>query len=167
MKRENLHIGVTEIFQFAIKMEENGEAFYRKVAQTTGDKKVKELFTFLAGEELDHKKTFEKMLPEAEKYEPPEAYPSEYLAYLRAYADNIVFTPQVHKDLPEKPDAVSAVEFGIRRELESIAYFQEIRGFVPANQRNLIDKITEEERAHFVKFSDLKKTTIAGGDTNV
>lgn len=167
MKREEIYIGVTEVFQFAIRIEENGEKFFRKMAQTYEDKKVKELFTFLADEEVEHRKTFEKMLPEIEKYELPEEYPPEYFAYLRAHADNIIFTEYVGKDLPEKPDPISAIDFGIRRELDSITYYQEIRNFVPANQRNLIDKIIEEERSHFVKFSDLKKTLQKGGDTNV
>ncbi len=167
MKGQDIYIGASEVFQFAIRIEENGEKFFRKVAQTNKDQRVKELFTFLADEEVKHKETFERMLPEIEKYEPPEAYPPEYFAYLKAFADNIIFTEHVGKDLPEKPDSISAIDFGIRRELEAVAYFQEIRNFVPPDQRSLIDKIKEEERSHFVKFSDLKKTLQEGGDLNV
>lgn len=97
------------------------------------------------------------MLPEIEKYEPPEAYPPEYFAYLRAYADNIIFKAGIDKELPENMDAISAVDFGIHRELDSIAYYYEAKKFVPEVERSLIDKIIEEERRHFVELSELKE----------
>ena len=162
MAREEAYIGTTEVVQFAIRIEENGEKFYRKIAAAIGDKKIRDLFTFLADEEVKHKEKFEKMLSEVEKYEPSEAYPPEYFAYLRAFANNIIFNVGIDKDLPEKPHPVSALDFGIRREADSIAYYQETRGLVPADQRNLIDKIIEEERKHLLKFSELKKTLQEG-----
>ena len=84
MSAENIQIGASEIIQFAIKIEENGWSFYNKVVEANKDEKIKELFTFLADEEVKHKETFEAMLPEIEKYEPREAYPPEYFSYLRA-----------------------------------------------------------------------------------
>jgi rubrerythrin len=154
---ENLNIGASEVLQFAIKIEENGWRFYNKVAEANDDEKVKDLFTFLADEEIKHKETFEAMLPEIDKYEPREVYPPEYFAYLRAYADNIIFKHGVEKDLSEDLEPVSAVDFGIIIEVDSIAYYNEVKNFVPQNQRSVIDKIIEEERKHFLKLSNLKK----------
>jgi rubrerythrin len=81
-----------EVFQFAIRIEENGEKFYRQMAQKFDETKVKELFSFLANEEMKHKKIYEEMVSKIEKYEPFETFPGEYFAYLRAYADKIIFT---------------------------------------------------------------------------
>lgn len=157
MGRENVSMGVGEILQFAIRIEENGEKFYRDAAGASDIPELRELFSTLADQELEHKKTFEKMLPEVEKYEPAEAYPPEYFAYLRAYANNIVFKVDTYRDLSDKMNPVSVLEFGIRRELDSIAYYNEARGFVPDKQRKLIDRIIEEERKHFLDLSQMKE----------
>ncbi len=131
--------------------------FYSKFADTSKDEKINELFVFLADEEIKHKEIFEGMLPEIEKYEPREIYPPEYFAYLRAYADNIIFKKGIEKELSKKLDTLSIIDFGIRMELDSIAYYHETKNFVPRNQQNVIDRIIEEERKHFVKLSELKK----------
>ncbi|MCK4453561.1 hypothetical protein KAU59_04315, partial [candidate division WOR-3 bacterium] len=80
----------SEVFQFAIRIEENGEKFYRQMVQKFEDPKVKELFSYLVDEEIKHKKTYEEMVSKIEKYEPFETFPGEYFAYLRAYADKII-----------------------------------------------------------------------------
>lgn len=148
----------SEIFQFAIRIEENGEKFYSQMSQKLENIKVKELFSFLADEEVKHKKTYEEMVSKIEKYEPFESYPGEYFEYLRAYANNIIFD---EKKLAEKistvNDAISAIDFGINIEQDSILYYLEMKNLVPENQRNTIDQIIEEERRHFVKLSEMKK----------
>ncbi len=47
---------VTEIYQFAVQIEENGEKFYRAMVEKFDDPKVKKLFGFLAVEEVRHEK---------------------------------------------------------------------------------------------------------------
>ncbi|MCM8785913.1 MAG: ferritin family protein [Candidatus Omnitrophica bacterium] len=152
---------ISEIYQFAIKIEENGEKFYRKVAWKTKDKKVKDLFIFLADEEVRHKRIFEENLKKIEKYEPSESYPGEYFAYLRAYAEGLIFTKNIEKEL-EKEDILEAIDFGIRRELDSIMYYLEMKDFIPETQELEIDKIIKEERSHFIKLSNLKKQILEG-----
>lgn len=153
-----INFKASEIFQFAIRIEENGERFYRNMAQKIENTNMERVFTFLANEEVKHKKTFENMVSKIEKYEPPESYPGEYFAYLRAYADNIIFSQRkLEEEMSKIKGAISAVDFAIQRELDSILYFLEMKNFIPESQRNLIDGIIEEERRHFVKLSGLKK----------
>jgi rubrerythrin len=148
----------TEIFQFAIRIEENGEKFYRQWSQKLKDKKTTELFSFLADEEIKHKKIYEEMVSRIEKYEPFETYPGEYFAYLRAYADDKIFNQKkLDRALAGVKDALSAIEFAMDRELDSIVYYQEIKNLVPEVQRKSIDTIIMEERKHFLKLSELKK----------
>lgn len=158
MSAEKIQIGASEVLQFAIKIEENGWNFYNKVAEANEDKKIKDLFTFLADEEVKHKETFEAMLPEIENYEPREVYPPEYFAYLRAYADNIIFKKGEEKELSSDLEPVSAIDFGMIIEVDSIAYYNEVKNFVSLQQQSAIDKIIEEEKKHFLKLSELKKT---------
>ncbi|MCK4329109.1 ferritin family protein [candidate division WOR-3 bacterium] len=153
-----INFKASEIFQFAIRIEENGERFYRNMAQKIENTNMERVFTFLANEEVKHKKTFENMVSKIEKYEPPESYPGEYFTYLRAYADNIIFSQRkLEEEMSKIKGAISAVDFAIQRELDSILYFLEMKNFIPESQRNLIDGIIEEERRHFVKLSELKK----------
>jgi len=147
----------SEVFEIAIKIEENGEAFYRKTANK-GDKQFKQIFEWLADEEVKHKATFEKMLSKVEDYKPAESYPGEYFAYMRSYADRLIFTPdKLEKEISKIADKNDAIEFAIQREIESILYYIEVKSLVPEGQRGEIDKIINEERRHYLKLVDLKK----------
>lgn len=158
MSSENISMGASEILQFAIKIEENGWEFYKKFAELADNEKIRELFFLLSDDEIKHKEIFEGMLSEIETYEPQEVYPPEYFSYLRAYADNIIFKKGLDEQLQKNLDAAAIIDFGIRMELDSIAYYQETKNFVPKDQKNTIDKIIEEERKHFLKLASFKNT---------
>ncbi|MDH4210118.1 MAG: ferritin family protein [candidate division WOR-3 bacterium] len=144
----------SEVFQFAIRIEEGGEKFYREMASRIENTEIRSLFSALADDEVKHKKTYQGMVSKIEEYEPFESYPGEYFSYLRAYADNIIFTPQrMEEEMKKINDAPSALKFAIDRELDSILYYQEVKNLVPKNRRSEIDKIIEEERKHFMKLT--------------
>lgn len=100
------------------------------------------------------------MLSQSEQYEMVDSYPGEYEAYLHAFADEHVFSKEKTGHLMAKKvkDAKEAIQFGIEVELDSINYYQEINRFVSDHQKDTIEKIVEEERNHFLKLSDIKKT---------
>ncbi len=148
----------SEIFQFAIRIEEMGEKFYGKMAQELKAPNAQKLFDYLAKEETKHKKTFTEMLSKIEKYEPPESYPGEYFEYLRSYVDDIIFSyKKIEKEISKITDAARALEFGIQIELDSILYYLEMKNFVPDRQHDIIDRIIEEERRHYLKLKKFKK----------
>ena len=151
-------LNASELFQFAIRIEENGEKFYRDMAKKFDNERFNEFFITLADEEIKHKEIFEKMVSEIDSYEPHESYPGEYFAYLRSYADKIIFDPAKLKEkIAEISTPISAIDFAIAREWGSIAYYREIKGSVPEGQGNQIEKIIREERKHFTKLADGKK----------
>jgi len=149
----------SEIFQFAIRIEQNGENFYRKMAEKLDDKPLQDLFISLADEEVKHKKIYQNMVSEIESYEPFESYSGEYYEYLRAYADNIVFDEEKLDDkIAAISDKLSAIDFAIDNEISSILYYQEIKNLVPKGKHAQIDKIIEEERKHFARLTKIKKS---------
>jgi rubrerythrin len=150
----------SEILQFAIRIEENGEIFYNEMAKKCSEPEVKEIFSFLGEEEVAHKNTFSKMVSQIEKYEPFENYPGEYFAYLRAYADNIIFTKEKMEEKISQltDDSVAALEFAMGAEQDTILYYQDIKKLVPENHHDKIDAIIDEERRHFVKLAEMKKS---------
>ncbi|RJO65231.1 MAG: hypothetical protein C4540_01930 [Candidatus Omnitrophota bacterium] len=149
----------SEVFQFAVRIEENGERFYRLTAENINDKKTKELFVFLADEEVKHRKTFQGMVEKVEAYEPAESYPGEYFAFLKAYADEHIFTPEKKAEVAAKKmqGPKEALEFAIALEVDSILYYLEAKNLVPENQRDVMDRIIDEERRHYLKLSETKK----------
>lgn len=147
----------SEVFQLAVRIEENGEKFYRRMAEKFDEPNTKNLFTFLADEEVGHKKIYQEILSTIETYTPHESYPGEYFAYLRSYADNIIFSQkEFDKKLETITDVISALDFAINAEVSSILYYQEVKNIVPENKHHQIEKIVDEERKHFTMLSELK-----------
>lgn len=155
----------SDIVEIAVRIEENGNNFYKFAEQIAKQQEVKELFSRLAQEELSHKKIFEGIFAKMEKYDPPESYQGEYGAYLRDYVDNnIIFTKEaMDKELAGVKDTLSALDFAIKRELDSILYYHEIKNIVPAGQHGTLDQVIDEERKHFSKLSEVKKHYLAEG----
>ena len=50
-----------EIVEMGIKIEEMGELFYETYAEDAKDEKIKNLFKYLAAEEIKHKNTFQEI----------------------------------------------------------------------------------------------------------
>jgi rubrerythrin len=150
----------TDIVQFAVRIEENGANFYRFAVQLTKDDDVKKIFERLAEEEVKHGKTFSQIFAAMEKSPPPpEMFDGEYGAYLRSYVDNaIIFKKEaLDKELALVKDTVGALDFAIRRELDSITYYHEIKALLGAGNLDAVDKIIAEERKHYCILTDLKK----------
>ncbi|HEX7320039.1 MAG TPA: ferritin family protein [bacterium] len=148
-----------EILLFAIRIEENGEAFYRNMSAKLPEPRIQDLFRHLAGQELVHRDIYRSMLSKLQAYTPPETYTDEYGAYLRAYVDNKIFNAgRLDEYAAAITTAKAAIDFAIDRELESILYYQEILMVVPEEQKNEINKIIGEEKNHFMKLSELRKT---------
>jgi len=149
----------SDIFEIAMRIEENGGNFYRYAVQVAKDKEAKEMFGWLAGEEDKHKVLFKDMLSKIETQAPPESYPGEYGSYLHDYSDNnLIFRKDVmDAEMARVTDTPSAIDFAIRRELDSILYYHEIKGFIAKDQHESIDKIINEERKHFKMLSEMKR----------
>ena len=148
----------TDVVQFAIRMEEDGELFYREVANRSEKFEVKKLFNELASEEADHKRTFEEFLLKVDSFEPPEDYPGEYMNYIHNYIDsNAIFSGDKETALAKSTNVAQVLEFAIQREIDSILYYNELKAFVPVDEHATLDMIIDEERKHFSKLSNAKK----------
>ncbi len=152
-------LNISEVYQIAMQIEENGVKFYSAWAKKVEDKKLKEIFDGLSYAEVEHKKIFEKMLKEIEDYKPQELYPEEYFQYLRAYADNLIFKIQnLKENSKEVKTVIEALDFAIEREKDSILYYQEIKNILPESQHKELEKIINEERKHFLDLTHIKNT---------
>lgn len=149
----------SDIIEFAVRIEENGENFYRYAVQLAKDQETKDLFTRLANDEAGHQKIFRKIFSQIEKLPPPEQYDGEYDAYLRNYVDNsIIFKKEVlDAELTRVKDQTSALDFAMRRELDSILYYHEIKRLVPSSEHDTVERVINEERRHYDRLCTIKK----------
>lgn len=149
----------SEMLGVAVEIERNGEAFYTAMAERLKNEKVKELFRFLADEERQHIRDFQKMMESVGEYRPVgESYPGEYEAYVKALADSRIFTKKM--DPEELAEAVKtvrqALDMAMGAEKESILFYTEMKRFVPGSEHEVMDGIIEQERNHLMKLADLK-----------
>jgi rubrerythrin len=148
-----------DVIRFAVRIEEDGEVFYRKVALVSQEKDTRDLFNFLADEEIQHKAIFREMLSKMETLQPAETYDGEYAMYLSDYIDGkVIFKKEAQQELTsDTKDALSAITFAMGREADSILYYHEAKRFIAEKYYSIIDKIITEERKHFSKLSELRK----------
>lgn len=153
---------VRDIFTIAMKIEENGQAFYATMAKQQSSEDLRSFFTFLADEESNHQKIFAAMLTRLSNYQPVESAPTDYFAYLQAYVDISIFRPELtQQEVEALRDLPAAINYSLSRESDSILYYHEIKGFLPDSDHAQIEKIIEEERRHYVKLSQLAKQLAA------
>jgi|SRR3989338_361090 len=148
----------SEIVELGIQIEKNGRDFYNTLVTTSKNQKAKDIFQYLSGEEEKHITTFKKILDVVEKYESPEIYASEYLAYMNALASEYVFTQkdqgiQIAQKI--KTD-LEAVDMGIGFEKDSIVFYEGIKKFVPAHEQNVVEELITQEQSHLRQLVDLK-----------
>ena len=149
----------SEIVEIGIQIEKNGRDFYNTLVEQSKSQKAKEIFRYLAGEEEKHIATFQGILDSVKKYEPPEAYPGEYFAYMSALAGDHVFTQkdkgtQVAEGTNNDKEAV---ELGIKFEKDSITFYEGMKKVVKEHDHKVIDKLIEQEQGHLKQLSDLSK----------
>ena len=149
----------SEIVQIGVQIEKNGKDFYTTISNFSQRNKVKEVFQFLAAEEEKHIKTFSDILSGFEEYEPSEAYPDEYFAYLKALSDTYIFTKENKgKEIAQKiRDDLQGIDLGIGFEKESILLYLELKNLIWEEGQVIIDRLIEEERGHLRKLLEIKK----------
>jgi rubrerythrin len=139
-----------EIIEIAIRIEENGYAFYTAAAEMISEQNDnKALFTDLAEKELIHIAIFQKLAGkfEAEEFEFNPEDESDYINHL---ADTHIFG---------KPDAgislaktvktpKDALTIALTFENESVAFYTELHKRARSEAKGLIRQIIEEEKEH-------------------
>ncbi|MBF0469666.1 MAG: rubrerythrin, partial [Desulfamplus sp.] len=125
-----------EVFKVAIRIEENGAAFYRKAATLQKEESNQVFLNQLAKMEDNHKASFEKMKKELSEMEKKETIfdPDEELGlYLSAMADahGGEGDPKVAESLAENQPMKEILEIAISLEKESILFYLGIKNLLP------------------------------------
>ena len=145
-----------DVLEFAVRIEENGEKFYRDAERAAKEDAAKELFHRLAGDESKHKEIFAMMLRRLDRsLGEMEDYPGEFLSHLRSYIDGkVVF--KTDKDAGHDPRSI--LDTALQRELDSVIYYDSLKKFVAKEDLRVIDNIIDEEQRHFAELAGIRRT---------
>ena len=149
----------SEVAKIGMKIEENGLAFYRALADKTGESEAQALFNFMAGEEAQHYKIFKALSDKLEGYDVPTGEEDDYEEYMRYLANNSVFATDADPvALAKGINSVNeAIDLAVGFEKDSVLFYLQFKKMVPAEEKFEIDAIIEEEQKHIYRLLTVKK----------
>ena len=150
-----------EIFEMAIRIENNGAAFYRKAAGLQSDTKNQKFLESLANMEDQHRKIFTEMRTIlTEKDKDPKVFDpyDEVSQYLAAMADTMggEGSPSVADSLTGDETLEEILRTAVGLEKDSILFYLGIKDLIPSQSgKDRIDEIIREERRHVAQLSNV------------
>jgi rubrerythrin len=135
----------------AIEMEEKGFSFFKDTAARAKDKFAKEVFEFLAAEELNHIKAIEKF--HADYIAGKAADPANLIKGMANSAAKEAIThlfQQLSANTPEDGTEIEVYKFAMDFERKGEAFYQKAESEAKdPNAKKLYSFLVEEERRHF------------------
>ena len=150
-----------DVFAMAVRIEENGNAFYAGAAEIAKDPEVKKLFEDLALMEASHIKIFRTLRSRLPETAGEAVWDPEGLAesYLEASVDSHVFTIEAATDrLKAVKTPAEALDIALLFEKDSLAYFLGMKEILPdPSGRDEIDQLIKSEMLHIRMLSGAKR----------
>ncbi|MGE5423829.1 MAG: ferritin family protein [Syntrophothermus sp.] len=139
-----------EIIEIAVRIEQNGQAFYSSAAQMIKEPNdIRNLFLDLAEKEVSHVGAFQHLAEkfEAENFEFTMDESSDYVNHL---ADTHIFGIKEAGIMLARAVKTTkeALEIALRFENDSITFYEELYKRADTGARKLIQEIIEEEKSH-------------------
>jgi len=130
------------VYDFAMKMERDGESYYRKLAQKTSAGGLQKIFTQLAADEEKHFETF-KALKE-------NATPTMTASTALEDAKNVFESLPRDQDRSGVQGDLEAYRYAMKLESDSFRFYEDAAGREnDAGVRDLLLRIAGEEQKHF------------------
>ena len=149
----------SEVLQMAVEIEKKGKTFYDSVVNAVKDNKTKEIFQFLADEEVRHEKVFRAMLEEVETDSDRSPYDdTEMTLYFRSLIDRKIFPSGEEGEAMKKEigEPQVAIKIAIGLEKDAILFFSELLRVTQDKEHPVINRIIDEERDHIHRILRLK-----------
>jgi rubrerythrin len=132
-----------DIYEYAMKMERDGEKYYRELVQRTGNAGLKNILTMLADAEVKHYRIFEKM----KRNETSETTDTEFLSGVKNIFEKIREGKETSGlSVPE----IQMYEQAQDIEKKSEDFYLDKSGEVAdSSQKEMLKKIAAEEKRHY------------------
>lgn len=139
-----------EVIRAAMEVEKNGHRFYSTMAERADSEIAKEIFAWLAQDEVQHLKTLEKLVP---KYEEGAFWENEdeFLPYLRRFSDREIFpsAERLEAVLKEEDSDLKALNLAIDAEEKFAEYFHKAAANArTAEGKKAFEWLASEEDRH-------------------
>lgn len=148
-------VRIADIIAHAVSIETNGELFYTEQALRFADKDdVKSLFERLAEEEKGHKTYFASLLNAVL----PRDIDSNDDSFMDSFVKRMIFDGERFRTEMRLVSTVGeALDFAIRRELDSVLYYYELMRMIDVSHHDVIEQIAHEERRHVTILTEIKE----------
>jgi rubrerythrin len=146
-----------DIVDLAVQTETRGEAFYREAAGRSTSPEARELFTYLAEQELRHKQIFAGLGSAIIETEIGEDDWQEAIDYINATVGQTFFADGTPiRSIPAGSTVREMIERAITFEQQTLLFFYTLRELVQPVNRVLIDTIVTEERSHVRRLAAMR-----------
>ena len=149
----------SELMELAIQIEINGNDYYNKMMDMAENDGVKQIFSYLAKEELQHVEDFKRLRAKIQKpaYEIADEYKTpEMEAYLKAMFDGRVFpnTSSSKDIITEIKTDEDAIKHALGFEKDTIVFFSEILNMLANDDENanIVKELIKQEKIHIAKL---------------
>lgn len=119
------HFSGYEVIRAAMQVERNGHRFYSTMAEKAGEPMLRELFSWLAQDEVEHLRRLNSL---EEKFDESEFWDNadEFAPYLQQFRDNEIFpsTGSLEKVMQEEHADLKVLDLAIEAEDKFAAYFR-------------------------------------------
>lgn len=130
------------VYEYAMKVEKDGEAYYRELASKAPNKGLKRVFTLLADAEVKHYKVFKNMLDK----EHVDANTMDIMTDTKTIFETL---SEEQPDASFQADEVEYYEEAIKREDDAyIFYLNKANELEDEQERIIFLKIAQEEMKH-------------------
>ncbi|NLG50475.1 MAG: ferritin family protein [Chloroflexi bacterium] len=147
-----------DLIDLAVQTEERGEAFYREAKAQAKTSKARELFAYLAEQEVRHKRVFQGLVSAIVVTEMDPTTWEEALAYIASTVDRAFFTADAPiRAVPQGATETEMINRAIEFEQQTLLFFYALRDLAQPVNRPIIDKIVEEERRHVARLAALRE----------
>lgn len=137
------------VFDYAIKMEKDGEAYYRKLARNAPSKAFAAIFILLAEEEVKHRQVLERIRKDRR--------PEMKAGRLRKSVRNI-FARLIRQNVKLQTEKSAISLYRKARDIEQDSrdfYLDKAREIDTVAGRELFYRIADEERLHYLMLESL------------
>lgn len=140
-----------DIVELAMQVEKSGETFYRTVASKAQSPEARELFQYLADQEVVHYQVFSKLAQSVQ--DNPFMTDEEwelYMDYLNGTVQSAFFegADKALALAETVTDEQQAIHMAIGFEKETLLFFYDLRDRIPDKDRPFVEKIVDEEKRH-------------------
>jgi rubrerythrin len=149
----------------AIRIEENGEAVYRRAIENTSNPALASLLKWMADEEVKHAEWFMKLKQKVKETSKSPFVQEMGREFLKDIMGDQSFSLK-DVDFSQLNDSDELLDIFVEFEKDSILFYEMIQPFVQdPDTRGQLNKIIEEEKRHIVQLRELAgKETPPDGD---